>query len=321
MSGGKLLAALKTAFRSLIRSRRSRFELAVLVAGLAFGLLSSVLLVSNGDHLRAMLIQYANLADYQLSDLGFGSKGVFAFIRDFTGKNALAPTVLFLISVLLILAFAISSLSRALMVAKTPVVVEGEKTLSGIYRIALAVGATSLALVVGPGPFLFSTSAQVSGAFSVVEKTHRQEWATADTKQSQALVESMNAHSASGEHFVLKSRAQMDCRGSASATTYYAGNTFVDAGYYNSCALLDYLGKKDYEVNARVNSADYTLSSTGTAVDTALAKLTVSSSNLKAATVFATTLQISQLVAALLAVAGLLVPVLAALKLLRTRRP
>ena len=302
----------------LTRARRTRVELVLLGTGVVLAVISLVLLAVNSVHLKAMLTKYANLnPPYQLSQPPFDSRGLFEFVRDYIIQNALAPTIFLALSVLAVLAFAVSVVTRALKTLKVRLALVGEQSIHGSYRLAVGVGTTFLTLAILPGAILASASEEATRPFSEVEKSQTQVWSEAEAKLPQALRDSLNAHAARGKHQVAKMEAQMDCRGSSSARTYYAGDSISSAGVYNSCRLSDYLDRTDSRTEDQVWYADYFLDEKQKAVNSALATLNAYKGNVEALTFTANIIRSSQLTLFLIAGVSLILTFIAAAMQLR----
>ena len=292
-----MLSQLKMRLFRLMSARRTRVELVLLGTGIVLASISLVLLTLNSVQLKAMLAKYANVyPSYQLSNSPFDSRGLFLFAGDYDIQSALASLVLLGLSVLAIFAFAVTTVIRALKLLKVRLALVEGKSINGGYRLALGLGATFLTLAILPGAILASASQDAVRAFSEVEKSKTQVWSEAKAKIPEALTDSLNAHAARLKHQTAKIEAQMDCRGSSSAGTYYAGDTTTAPGTYYSCRLSDYLDRIDSRTKDQVWYADYFLDEKEKAVNSALATMNSYKGNVETFTIVANTIRNSQLV-------------------------
>ena len=307
-----MFSQIRTLFFNLISTRRARVELAILGTGLALSLIAGTLFALNRAHLQGMLIQFAKLEYYQFSNPPLDSKGFFAFAGHFVTQNAQAPTIILALSVFVILALAVKVTARSLKSTKARLSLFGDKSLHGGYRLAVGLGAILLTLAMFPGTIMASASEDVVRSFSKVEKSQAEVWSSSESKLADALADSLNAHADRLKHQTAKIEAQMDCRGSSNAQTYYSGDWPTDAGYYNSCRLSDYLVRIDSRTDNMVSYADDILNAAQKSVDSELAKLNVIKENLQTVKFVQEVIRNSQLSLLLIAGTSLIVTFIAA---------
>lgn len=307
-----MLSQLRIRLNLLIHSRRNQVQLVLFVTGALMSAISFVLLFVNSEHLKSILDKYANLyLSYQLSNSLFETRGLLLFAGDHDIQIAFVALVFLALSVLVIFAFGVSVGIRSLRTIKVRLALIGDKSINGIYRLALGLGATFLTLALLPGAILSSALEDASRAFSAVEKSKAQLWSDAKAELPKALEESLNAHVAMMKHETAKSRAQMDCRVSSSAGTYYEGDSTSEAGTYYSCSLSDYLDRIDSRTEDSVFYADNRLKEKERAVDTALVALNTYKGNVETLTFAENIIRYSQLVLLLIAGVALLVTCIA----------
>lgn len=306
-----MISQIKTLFFRLGSSSRARVDLAIFGIGITLSVLAGFLFALDRDRLQGMLIQFAELEYYQFSNPPFDPKGFDEFVRDFAIQNAQAPAIALALSVAVILAFAFKVIARSIKSTKVRLSLSGDKSLHGGYRLAIGLGTVFLTLAIFPGAILASASEDVVRAFSEVEKNQAEVWSSSEGKLSDALAASLNAHSERLRHQTAKIEAQIDCRGSSNAQTYYLGDGYTNPGFYNSCRLSDYLDRIDSRTESLVFGADYRLKGAQISVDFELAKLNGIKENLQIVQFVQEVIRNSQLSLLLIAGASIFVTFIA----------
>lgn len=271
-------------------------EYALVLASLLLALSSLLALLQDSAHIRAMLEQNARQSEINLAEFGFGASSIFSFFSKFVSQHAAVAGVLFLASLFVLLVFAVISAIKSIKRLGARIELANGRSLHGAFRFAIGAAVAAASLAIGPLMTLNVTLSDAEKSYSQIEKDQAQVWAAADRKSSEALVDSLEAQTKRTQHLIVKMRAEMACRGSSSARTYYEGNGYaVEAGYYNSCRLAEFLERTDYMTKEDDSSATYVMNAASRATENALQALNAYKENAKAVSALSQGIRIAQM--------------------------
>lgn len=248
----KLLKSLKS---SKTKARKP-IEWFLLLFGLIFAWVGTVILITSSDQLRPTLKAFAERIGGQSWKLTFDRTGYYGFLVEFVTKNALAFVLLTFASLVFLATFLSIALTRAVKRRQTRVNVVPDVSFHGSFRFLAALSAFAFALAIGPLSAGHQAISQLQVGFASAVKSQSDQSASADAEEAQALVDSLEAGAKELELLAESTKVEIACDKASSSTSYYSGFAgFFDAGYYRSCGLVKFYALVSDDVSERSEEA------------------------------------------------------------------